>query len=77
MNCHAGVTICAYISPMWLTVQCVIAIALSWWLIWLGERDLHAAGIAGLLVALALTVAFNNYLAWKTLARRPETPDHD
>ena len=42
---------------MWLTVQCVIAIAFSWWLIWLGERDLRAVGIAGVLVAFAFTVA--------------------
>jgi hypothetical protein len=54
---------------MWLTVQCVIAISLGWWLIWLGERDLHAAGIAGLLVALAFMVAFNNWMRYRRAGR--------
>jgi hypothetical protein len=54
---------------MWLIVQCVIAISFGWWLIWLGERDLRAAGIAGLLVALAFTVAFNNWVRYRRAGR--------
>jgi hypothetical protein len=65
MNCHGAVTILTYTSAMWLTVHCVIAIAFGWWLIWLGERDLRAAGIAGLLAALAFTVAFNNWMRYR------------
>jgi hypothetical protein len=54
---------------VWLTAQCVIAIAFGRWLIWLGERDLRAAGIAGLLVAFAFTVAFNNWVRYQRAGR--------
>jgi hypothetical protein len=54
---------------MWLLVQFVIAISFGLWLIWLGERDLRAAGIAGLLVALAFTVAFNNWVRYRRVGR--------
>jgi hypothetical protein len=53
-----------YIWPMWLTVQCTIAIAFSWWLIWLGERDLRAVGFAGLLVAFAFTATVSWLADW-------------
>jgi hypothetical protein len=54
---------------LWLIVQCVVAISFGWWLIRLGERDLRAAEIAGLLVALAFTVAFNNWVRYRRAGR--------